>query len=45
MEDEALGTVVMTAVLWGAAVYTVSVFFLNVANVHGMVFAKRRTAK
>ncbi len=29
----------------GAAVYPVSVFLLNVANVREMVFAKRRTVK
>ncbi|WP_280541569.1 oligosaccharide flippase family protein [Chromohalobacter sp. 11-W] len=43
---EASGTwALVEQVLWGAAVYTVSVFLLNVANVRGMVFAKRRTAK
>lgn len=43
---EATGTLALVEqVLWGAAVYTVSVFLLNVANVRGMVFAKRRAAK
>jgi O-antigen/teichoic acid export membrane protein len=35
----------MEQVLWGATVYTVSVFSMNVANVRDRVFAKRRTAK
>lgn len=33
------------AVVGGVVVYTVSVFLLNMANVRGMVFAKRWMAK
>ncbi|NWO11510.1 polysaccharide biosynthesis protein [Chromohalobacter salexigens] len=43
---EETGTLVLVEqVLLGAAVYTVSVLFLNVANIRGMLFAKRRMAK